>query len=425
MVTPKWVRRPDAGPRMVHVSATAATGGVAELLHGLVPAQARTGVSTGWAVVAGDGEFDDFTRYLHRLLHGRADALTSERLGTSVGHYRATLAAQAAWLVEHLVPDDVVVLHDPVTLGMASPLAEAGLRVVWHCHIGTTEEEASGPAAVWHAFAAELADLDAVVTTLPEYAPQSVPATHRHVIAPAIDPLSAKNRPLSQREVDTLLADAGLTTATGAAARVEQDRPLPPDARVVLQVSRWAPLKDMAGVLRCTPKLPPDVHLVLAGDEPDNPESLAVLDEVRSVRAQLSEADRSRTHLVLTPTRDTERTALVVNALQRRAEVVLQKSIAEGFGLPVTEAMAKGKAVVAGDVGGLRQQISPGHNGLLVDPRRPDEVVEALDILLREPLLRRRLGNNASESAGRRYLMPRLVADYQAFGAPGRLVIAA
>ncbi|GAB3463495.1 glycosyltransferase [Actinophytocola sediminis] len=424
MVTPNWVRRPNASPSMVHVSASAATGGVAELLHGLVHAQVRTGVSAGWAVIAGDDEFHDFTRYLDRLLHGRADTLTTDRLNTSAGHYRTTLAAQADWLIERLAPGDVVVLHDPATLGMARPLADAGLRVGWHCHLGTTEEEASGPAAVWHHFAAELSSVDAVVTTLPEYAPQRVPLARRHVLAPAIDPLSAKNRPLSTREVDALLAGIGLTEP-GTTPGVEQDQPLPPEARTVVQVSRWAPFKDMPGVLRCVPNLPADVHLVLAGPEPDNAESRAVLDEVRALRAQLAADDRDRVHLVLTSTTDAERTALVVNALQRRADVVLHKSVAEGFGLPVAEAMIKGKAVVAGDVGGLRQQISPGHNGVLVDPRRTADVVGALDMLLGDPILRRRLGNNAAESTARRYLMTRLVADYQIFAVPGQLAVAA
>ncbi|OLF13011.1 hypothetical protein BLA60_07145 [Actinophytocola xinjiangensis] len=411
MVTPNWVRRPNTSPSMVHVSATAATGGVAELLAGLVPAQIAAGVPAGWAVIEAGEDFHDFTRYLDRLLHGRADSLTSERLGEGAKPYRELLATHAAWLAEQLGSEDVVVLHDPATLGMAPPLAEAGLRVVWHCHLGTTEEEASGPAAVWHHFHDELASLDAVVTTLPEYAPQSVPAARRHVFAPAVDPSAPKNRPLSSREIETVLAEAGLA--------------LPAQARTVAQVSRWDALKDMPGALRCLPKLPADVHLVLVGDHPDSSESRAVLDEVRSLRARLSEQDRSRVHLVLTSQEDPQARALLVNAVQRRADVVLHKSLAEGFGLPVTEAMLKGKAVVAGDVGGPRQQISPGHNGVLADPRNTTAVVEALEMLLEDPMLRRRLGNNATESVSRRYLMDRLVADYHAFGISGQLAIAA
>jgi trehalose synthase len=187
----------------------------------------------------------------------------------------------------------------------------------------------------------------------------------------------------------------------------------------VLQVSRWDPLKDMPGVLRCVEELPPEVHVVLAGNDPDetpdDPDGRAVFDVVRSMRAGMPPADRARVHLVLPGGHGRERVALVVNALQRRADVVLQKSLAEGFSLTVAEAMLKARAVVAADVGGLRQQISPGHNGLLVRPRDHESVVLAVRTLLDDPLLRRRLGRHAAESASRRYLMPRLVADYERY----------
>ena len=381
------------------------------MLTGLVPAQAASGLSVGWAVIDGDSTFFAFTRFLNRLLHGRADAQTSVRLEAAVPRYRAALEPQAEWLAGQLERGDIVVLHDPPTLGLAPALAAAGLKVVWHCHVGTTEDQASGPPAVWHALGTELSNVDLAVTALPEYAPQVVPPARRRVIAPALDPDSPKNRALSKSEVAELLSDAG---------HVEEDRTLPEDAPVVLQVSRWDPLKDMPGVLRCVSQLPPETHLVLAGNDPDehDVEGWAVLDEVRALRADLPPADRARVHIVRPDGSDHERTALIVNALQRRADVVLQKSLAEGFGLTVTEAMAKGRAVVASDVGGLRQQVSPGHNGLLVNPRNQDAVVDALRTLLDDPLLRRRLGKRAAESVSRRYLMPRLVSDYARFVAP-------
>jgi trehalose synthase len=266
--------------------------------------------------------------------------------------------------------------------------------------------------------------VDSVLTALPEYAPRSVPAARRHVVAPAIDPWSAKNRPLAKDEIAALLGGIGLTREgpAGGFGRVEQDMPLPLEARMVLQVSRWDPLKDMPGVVRCVPGLPQDVHVVLAGNDPaeipDDPEGASVFEEVRAARAELSGRDRARVHLVLPSARDGERAALVVNALQRRADVVLQKSLAEGFGLTVTEAMVKGRAVVAADVGGPRQQISPGHCGLLVNPSDTGAVVFALRTLLDDPLLRHRMGRRAAVSATRRYLLPRLVADYQRFVTP-------
>jgi trehalose synthase len=399
MVTPTWAFAPGDGPKLVHVST--AGGGVAQLLDGLVPAQAATGLSVGWAVTGGDAGFVSFTRYLHQLLHGRADALTADRLATAVPWYRDALAPQADWLADRLAPGDVVVLHDPPTLGMATRLTEQ--TVVWHCHVGTTDDRATGPAAVWYALGAELSTVDLAVTPLPEFVP--VPPARKRVIAPAVDPHSDRNRPLWPAELVDLVANPG---------HVDEDAPLPGTARVVLQVSAWDPLSDMPGVLRCVPDLPMDVHVVLAGEK--TPADRTVLAEVRALRRALSPADRARVHLVVPEPR---RAGLVVNALQRRADVVLQKSLAEGFGLTVTEAMLKGRAVVAADVGGLRQQISPGHNGILVDPRDRAAVVGALCTLLDDPPLRRRLGRHAVESVRRRYLMPRLVADYARFVAAG------
>jgi trehalose synthase len=172
----------------------------------------------------------------------------------------------------------------------------------------------------------------------------------------------------------------------------------------------------MPGVVRCVVGLPEDVHVVLAGtdpaDIPDDPEGLAVLAEVREVLTGLSEVDRGRMHLVNISLKQPERNALVVNALQRRADVVLQKSLQEGFGLTVTEAMVKGRAVVASEVGGLRRQITDGHNGLLVDPADLDNVRAALARLLDDPALRQELGNRARTGVLRRFTMERLAKDY-------------
>jgi trehalose synthase len=408
MVTPIWEIRPGTAPRLVHVSATAPE--ITELLRGLVPAQAATGLSVAWATVDGDAAFHSAARFVHNLLQGRANAMTADQLAATMPHYRDVLAPQAGWLAERLTPGDIVVLHDPAALGLAPRLHAAGLTVVWHCHVGTTDEHASGPLAVWHTFAAELSTVDLALVTLPEFAPQVVRPSRRRVIASAIDPHSYRNCALLLDEQADLLLDPGW---------VEEDQPLPTGARVVLQVAQWDSLSDMAGALRCVAGLPPDVHLVLAGADPDqtphNPDGWAVLEEVRALRAELPPADRARVHLVLPDPDDRERAALVVNALQRRADVVLQKSLAESFGLGVTEAMLKGRAVVAADVGGLREQVSPGHNGMLVDPRDDEAVMAALRALLDDPLLRHRLGRHAAESARRRYLMPRLVADYARF----------
>lgn len=442
MVSPRWVREPGPGPRLVHVNATATGGGVAELLHGLVPAQVAAGVDAGWAVIAGDEEFFAFTKSLHHLLHDRGEPRIQ---AADLAHYRAVLTPQAHRLAAEVGPGDVVVLHDPQTLGLAPALAATGARVVWHCHIGTDRPGAAGPELVWRALAAELSTVDVVVTALAEYAPPGRPVA---VCAPAFDPTAAKNRPLTARQTTELLAAAGLTTTPGEAtanepapviprqakgpaavveppnllAAVEQEAPMPARARMVLQVSRWDPLKDMPGVLRLLPLLPGDVHLVLAGNDPeeipDDPEGLAVLAEVRRVWAELPATVRRRVHLMRTSQRDPERAALLINALQRRADVVIQKSLAEGFGLTVTEAMAKGRPVVAGRVGGLCAQIEHGRTGLLVDPGDTAAAAGAVAGLLGSLRDRLRIGAAAAAAAARTYPMRRLVDDYLAVATP-------
>jgi trehalose synthase len=411
MLTPVWEIEPGTErPLLVHVNATATGGGVSELLRGLARHQ-----RAAWAVIAGTADFYAVTKYLHHLLHGRADPALLDDLAL-LRTYRATLAPQAEWFARRLTPGDVVVLHDPQTLGLAPGIKAAGARVVWHCHIGAVVAPERGPGAVWRAFDVELAALDAVVTTLPEFAPPNV--RDLFVVPPAIDPAAPKNRELTPDEVATVLAEIGLTTdRVSSGVTITQQKPLPHTARVVLQVSRWDRLKDMPGVVRCVVGLPDDVHLVLAGTDPteipDDPEGLAVLAEVGDVLTGLSEVDRARVHLVNISLKQPDYNALVVNALQRRADVVLQKSLQEGFGLTVAEAMVKGRAVIASEVGGLRLQIMDGHNGLLVDPVDLDAVRAALARLLDDPVLRQELGERARTSALERYTMRRLVEDYR------------
>jgi trehalose synthase len=421
MPTPVWEVEPRSGngPLLVHVNATATGGGVSELIRGLLRHQ-----DAGWVVIAGAPAFYQITKNLHLLLHGRGDP---ERLSDPevMRIYRDTLRPQADWFAQRLSPGDVVILHDTQTLGLAPALRAMGARVVWHCHIGALVAPEDGPGAVWRAFVPELSALDAVVTTLPEFAPPGVRQVF--VVPPAIDPAAPKNRELSDAEIASVLDDTGLTAGgTSPGVSLTQEALLPHDARVVLQVSRWDPLKDMPGVVRCVVGLPEDVHLVLAGtdpaDIPDDPDGLAVLAEVRDVLADLPAADRARIHLVNISLRRPELNDLVVNALQRRADVVLQKSLEEGFGLTVTEAMVKGRPVVASAVGGLRQQITDGWNGLLVDPNDLDGVRAVVAGLLDDAQRRRELGERARTAVLERYTMARLAEDYLRVVAQGEIV---
>jgi trehalose synthase len=232
------------------------------------------------------------------------------------------------------------------------------------------------------------------------------------LIPPSIDPLSAKNRELSVAECRDIL---GTVVSTGGGAPIAD---LPIDGRLIVQVSRWDRLKDMPGVMegfrRAEP--PSDVHLVLAGPDvtgvTDDPEGAEVFAQCQSARAELPADIRDRVHLASIPMDDIERNALIINALQRQATVIVQKSLAEGFGLTVTEAMWKGRPVIASAVGGIKDQITSERTGLLLPgPGSPDDFADALRRLLYNDILAVSLGQAAHERVRDYYLDDRQLAQ--------------
>lgn len=244
------------------------------------------------------------------------------------------------------------------------------------------------------------------------FAPDWVDRRWLRVIPPSLDPFSAKNCDLDDREVDGLVHQEGL---------VVEGAPLPRDGRVVLQVSRWDRLKDMAGVLDAfaahLDALPEDVHLVLAGPETtgvaDDPEAAEVLTECRERWRSLPAPARERSHLVSVPMDDLDANARTVNALQRWADVVVQKSLAEGFGLTVTEPMWKGRPVVASAVGGIRDQVEDGVSGVLLeDPRDGGALVAALSSLLEDAGRSDAMGRAAHQRVRDHYLADRHLIQY-------------
>ena len=392
------------------VSSTARGGGVAEMLHTLVAYAASTGVEVRWLVLAPDADFFTVTKRIHNRLHGVAGdggALDAAARAT----YDATIARHVADLDRLVRPGDVVLLHDPQTAGLARHLRERGAHVVWRCHIGVDERNGWTDEA-W-GFLRELVEpAHAWIFSRAEFVPDWLDRRWLRIIPPSLDPFSPKNADLADEEVEARVHREGLV-AEGAS--------LPADAPIVLQVSRWDRLKDMAGVLEAfaehLDELPTDVHLVLAGPEPrgvaDDPEADEVLAECRERWRQLPAPARRRSHLVAVPTDDAADNAWTVNALQRRATVVVQKSLAEGFGLTVTEPMWKGKAVVASAVGGIRDQVEHGVSGLLVDdPRDGAELVAALTSLLGDADLRTSMGRAAHQRVQERYLADRHLIQY-------------
>ena len=424
---PRWVRKCTDLPesRLIHVNSSARGGGVAELLACLVDQQRQDGVNAGWAVVSGGAEFFHLTKEIHTLLHGVGEPAM---LPVSESLYRSTLDPQGRWLAERVGPSDVVVLHDPQVLGLAPALSRAGVRVAWHCHIGSAPGADTPHRAVWDFLEPYLQFVDVVLVSHADFAPPRRTAENLRVVLPAIDPESPKNREQTSAETRSLLFGMGLLpgSAPGPGVLVEQDMPLPGGAPTVLQVSRWDPLKGMEQVLASIHSLPDDAHVVLAGPQPheilDAPEGLDVLERVRRDRYGLPDRLRSRVHLVTLSMADVELNALRVNALQRRADVIVQRSRQEGFGLTVTEAMLKGRAVVASDVGGLRSQIHHGTNGLLIPSGGDDDgavLAEAVSGLLVDARYRERLGAEAARSVARRFLVSRLADDYRTEVHPG------
>ena len=365
------------GHRIAMVNSTATGGGVAEILHRLVRLLNELGVPTTWEVMTGDTRFYGITKTIHNTLHGWPGALSEEDHA-----YYLAMNRRAA---ESLALDaDLVLIHDPQPAGLAELRRQAAQRWVWRCHIDLS----SANSAVWDFLAPRIAHYDAAVFSHVTFVPpMPVPA---YLAPPSIDPLSDKNRELDESEVEELLAPFGLPTR----------RPL------VTQVSRFDRIKDPIGVIDAfrLARRREEAHLVLAGGSADDdPEGAEVLAEVRAKVGKASDV----TVLLLPPDAH-----LVINALQRRSTVVLQKSLREGFALTVSEALWKRRAVVASAVGGIPLQVIHERTGLLA--RSIEGCASQIIRLLRSPELRRRLGGEGREHVRDNFLHPREARDYLA-----------
>jgi trehalose synthase len=414
-----------------HVNSTRTGGGVAEMLQTLLGYERGAGLDARWMVIDGDPEFFALTKRIHHSLHGRnGDGLRySER---DRDHYRAVAHHNTKQVLRHVRPNDVVVLHDPQTAGLAPALRQAGAVVVWRCHIGCDRPNHVVHDA-WQFLQPHLDDAHGFVFTRPGYVPPWARDAQTFIIPPAVDAFSAKNAPMARSVVRGVLGHIGLLRrgsypgemvfirTDGSTGRVErrakihQTAPIPGwNVPMVVQVSRWDPLKDMLGVMHAFAQSDHlgDAHLALVGPDvsgvSDDPEGAGVLEECIEEWYALPPAARERVHLVTLPMDDIEENAVMVNAIQRHATVVIQKSLQEGFGLTVTEAMWKGRPIIASAVGGIQDQIVDGVHGLLLqDPTDPRGLGHRLERLLKDPQLARRLGRNARRRAINHFLGPR------------------
>ncbi len=423
-----------------NVNSTAVGGGVAEMLQSLLAYSRGLGVDGRWVVIRGSPEFFRVTKRLHHALHG-APGDQSPLDGTERRVYEETLHENARELVSLVRPRDVVLLHDPQTAGLAPHLVEAGARVIWRCHIGhdkPNDEVERG----WRFLDRYLHDVPAYVFSRRAYVPDFCDHGKAVVIPPSIDAFSPKNEELDEDTVRTILVHVGLVEGPPPASaphtfrrenetpgRVERHADVVRlgraprwEAPLVVQVSRWDPLKDPRGVVLGFAQLVEaggagEAELVLAGPNvhgvADDPEAAQVFDDTLAVWRDLPHGVRDRVHLACLPTADIEENAVIVNALQRHAAIVVQKSLHEGFGLTVAEAMWKARPVVASAVGGIQDQIDDGVHGLLLqDPRDLGAFAQALRGLIADPARARRLGEAARERVRERYLGIRHLIEY-------------
>jgi trehalose synthase len=421
-----------------NVSATAQGGGVAEMLQTLLALARGVGVDTRWLVLSGSPEFFAVTKRLHNVLHGEPG--DGGPLGPAEHDVLTeTLRSNLDQMLPQVRPGDLVLVHDPQPAGMVRALRKTGAKVVWRCHIGRDTPNQLSEAG-WAFLRPLIEDADAFVFSRRAYAPDWLEADRLAVITPSIDPLSAKNVPLTDAQVESTLGYAGLLAGAAEPRSVGFVRrddslgmtrrhtaldlnptPVPAGARFVTQVSRWDRLKDMGGVMAgfvdALTGLPDDVHLLLVGPEvsgvSDDPEGASNLAECRERWERLSGPQRDRVHLVCLPMDDVEENAHLVNALQRRATVVVQKSLVEGFGLTVTEAMWKGCSVVASGIGGIQDQIVDGESGLLLaDPYDLDAFALTLSRLVADADLAARLGTAAHTEVYEHFLSDRHLEAY-------------
>jgi len=355
---------------VVNINSTYYGGGVAALLSSLTLLMNASGIRTGWRVIQGRPDFFSITKKMHNALQGGNIELTDLK----VQIYEEVAYENAARLhIDH----DVVIVHDPQPLPLIQHFRKKS-PWVWRCHVDLSNPHRD----VWDYIAPLVERYDAVVMSLPEYAQKLT--TPQRFIMPAINPFSTTNKELSESEIEDRF----------------EHHDIPTDLPLVVQISRFDKWKDPQGVIDAfrIARNEVDCTLALVGNvATDDPEGQEVFASICS-----QAEDRIRILSV--------QDSALVNALQRRAAVAVQKSIREGFGLTVTEAMWKGAAVVGGNVGGIKHQIEHGVNGYLVN--NVDETAACIVALLKDRKMRERMGHHARESVRKRFLMTRLMEDW-------------
>jgi trehalose synthase len=366
------------GLRLLHINATPYGGGVSELLRSIVPLENDLGLSVDWKIIGGDEQFFEVTKHLHNALQGSPRDLTEKERAIFI----ATAEMNARALEDGY---DVVIVHDPQPAALPELHGKGEAKWIWRCHI----DSSSAHPGAWAFLRPYLAGYDAAVFTMRQFVPSDFPVPRIEIFPPAIDPLSPKNMQLPESIARHVLSWIG----------IDLERPF------IAQVSRFDPWKDPLGVIaayRLVQREIPDLQLALVGSMAlDDPEGWEVY---RQLEAAAREERQIHLFTNLTGVGNIE-----VNAFQSLADVVVQKSIREGFGLVVSEALWKGTPVVAGRAGGIPLQMSDGVGGLLVTT--VDECASAILRLMQNPDEAGEMGKRGRERVRQEFLLPRLVRD--------------
>jgi trehalose synthase len=371
----KLVAAKLSGKVVQNINSTFTGGGVAEILSSMVPLLGQLGVDARWNVIKGDGAFFQVTKKFHNALHGRDERITPE-------DYAVFQETTQKNIGEMELYGDILFIHDPQPVGLITRKKELGKKWIWRCHIDVSHPNEE----VWNFVQPLVVQYDAAVFSAPSFS-RELP-TRQFLISPSIDPLSDKNRELTAETIDSVLAKYGI----------------PKDKPIITQVSRFDYLKDPVGVIEAFEmvKKSVDCRLVLAGGTAtDDPESDRVLAEVRE-----KAGDNPDVHVLLIP----PGSDIEINALQSASNIIVQKSLREGFGLTVSEALWKAKPVIASAVGGIPLQVKNKLTGLL--SHGIPGTAYALRQLLTNPEYARWLGNNGREHVRHNFLITRHLKDY-------------
>jgi trehalose synthase len=367
------------GLRVLHVSATAFGGGVAEILYTLIPLMNDVGIEAEWQVMLGREEFYNVTKRLHNALQGNPDSLGDDEWEI-FERYNEMNASEisSGW--------DVIIVHDPQPAAIRQHVPDHSQAWVWRCHIDLSTPN---PDAIEH-LVPLVRDYDDSVWHVQDYVPSELRGPKVNICPPAIDPLSPKNMALAPEDAAYVCDQFG----------IDVDRPL------MCQVSRFDPWKDPMGVIdayRSVKEDLPEVQLALVGSmATDDPEGWEFFNST------VAYADADPDIHILNNLNNVG--AIEVNAFQSQADVVIQKSTREGFGLTVSEALWKARPFIGGDVGGIPMQVEDGASGYLVSS--PGECAERALKILREPDHGKQLGRAGKEHVRKHFLTPRLLRDW-------------